>query len=282
MSEQTLRELLTTSVGAEGTLLIPRKILDTLISSVDRKRIDRSLAMQVVGPDGVPGSSLDVDLVDENTSQVTRVAEGAPVPIYTATYSNINIKPAKYGSRPLITKEMIEDSKFDLIESNIKEAGRKLADNESTLIIAQLDTAANSVSGGANITIANLTRGMQYLEDNDYEPTDLVVGPEVANDLRNIDTFVEADKTGGGTTPSSRLIGTIFGMAVHEVSPNAGITSTSSYVLDRNHAYMVVEKRPPTVERYDDSTHDLTGVVITQRLAVSAIRTKAIAKITTS
>lgn len=279
---ETIRELFSRDFGTEGSLLIPKKILDTLIESVDRRRIPRELSMAVFGPEEVPGSSLDIDLVDENTSQVTKIAEGAPVPIFYATYSSVNVKPAKYGNRPLITKEMMEDSKFGLIESNIKEAGRKLADNETTLIIAQLDTAANTVAGGAATTIANITRAIQYLEDNDYTATDYIVGPEVADDLRNIDTFVEANKTGGDTTPSSRLIGTIYGMQVHLVSPNAGITTTSSYVIDRSHAYVIVEKRPVTIERYDDEAADLTGVVITTRVAVAAIRTKAIAKITTS
>jgi len=37
---------------------------------------------------------------------------------------------------------------------------------------------------------------MQYLDDEDYEPTTLFVGMEVINDLRNIDTFVEYSKVG--------------------------------------------------------------------------------------
>lgn len=277
----TLKELLTTSSGVEGSLLIPKTILDTLVQSVDRKRIPRDLAWQVFNPASIPGSSIDVDLEDENTSAITRVAEGAPIPIFTASYSSTNIKPAKYGGRPLITREMVEDSKFSLIEANIRTTGMKLADNETTLVVAALDNAANTVSGGAAITIANITRAIQYLEDNDYQATDFIVGPEVANDIRNIDTFTEADKS-GVNDPSRSMIGTIFGMQVHEVSPNAGITSTSAYVIDRNHAYAIAEKRPVTVENFDDKTHDITGIVATQRIAVSAIRTKAIAKITTS
>lgn len=281
MADYTIKELLTTARGTEGSLLIPR-LITPLVNSVDRKRLPRELAKQYFGPESIPGSSIDINLVDEDTSSVTRVAEGAPIPIFVSSYSNTNVKPAKYGGRPQITKEMLEDSLHDLMANEMEQTGRQLADNENTLVITALDGAANTVSGGAAITIANITRARQYLHDNDYQATDLIIGPEVENDLMNIDTFVEADKTGGAATPSTNLIGTIFGMRVWVVSPNAGITSTSAYVIDRSQAYVIAEKRPLTVENYDDKTHDVSGIVVTQRIAVSAIRTKAIAKITTS
>jgi hypothetical protein len=122
---------------------------------------------------------------------------------------------------------------------------------------------------------------MQYLEDLDFTATDLIVGPEVANDLRNIDTFVEADKLGSREAFENGLIGKIFGMDVFEASPLA-ITTTSAYVFDRNHAFAIAEKRPLTVEKYDEVSRDISGAVITQRLKVSTLRAGAIAKITTS
>jgi len=282
MAEYQIKELLTRGAGAEGTLLIPRTIYATLIEAVEKKRIPRELAAIYIGPAGIRGSSTDIDTADPDSMQVVRIAEGAPVPIQVEAYSTTNVKPSKYGLRPLITKEMQEDSQFDLIAHNLRQAGRRMADNETSLIITEsLDSAANTVSGGATITIANITRGMQYLDDNDFQSTDFLIGPEVGNDLRNLDTFAEADKFGSREMQETGFVGRIYGMNIWMVSGNL-ITTTSSYIIDREQAFAIVEKRPVTIERYDDFTHDLSGVVITQRIKTVAIRTSAIAKITTT
>lgn len=263
-------------------MLIPRRIYPTLIEEATKFLIPRELAAIYIGPDGIPGASVDIQLETENLMDVRLVAEGAEVPLDQTEYSNSNIKPKKYGVAIRITREMLEDANINLLEHNIRVAGRRFAENENTLVIAVLDTAANTVSGGAAITIANITRAIQYLEDADKKGTDFLIGIEVLNDLRNIDTFVEYEKVGNTEMISRGFIGTVYGLKVARVSTNAGMTTTTSYVLDRDYAYVIVEKRPITVENFDLPTYDLQGAVLTQRIAVKALRTNAIAKITTS
>lgn len=283
MTDKYVTELLHTGLGTEGQLLVPRKIFDTLITEVDKALIPRSEASIVFGPGDIPGSSIDVDLETPNTLDVNAVAEGAEIPLSETEYTSTNIKPVKYGVTIRITREMLEDAKWNLLQQNIKSAGKRFAENENSLIVADaLDQAANTVAGGAAIVIANITRAMQYLEDSDYEPTSFFVGAEVANDLRNIDTFVEADKLGSTTVLTTGMIGNIFGMNVIRVSTNAGFTSTSSYVTDRNEAYFIAEKRPLTIENFDLPSYDMSAAAITQRIKVAARRTSAIAKITGS
>jgi len=191
------------------------------------------------------------------------------------------MKPTKYGVSLKITNEMQEDGKFDLLPRNVRTAAKRLAENEDSLIISDAwDNAGNTVTGGAAILIANITRGIQYLEDNDYEATDMYIGPEVANDLRNIDTFVEADKA-GISDPSKSLIGRIFNMDVHVVSANI-MNTKYAYIIDRNHSFMIVEKRPLTVSNFDDTTGDMTGSTATQRIKVRQLRANATCKITTT
>jgi HK97 family phage major capsid protein len=277
-----INEILTTGTGTEGSLLIEKKIYDTLIGAVQKNLIPRDQIATYVAPSGISGSSVDIDYETADSLAVREIAEGAAVPIDVVEYTSQNYKPKKYGVRPLITKEMQEDGKFDLLMQNVERAGKEIAENETALIISDgLDNAANTISGGAAITIANLTRGMQYLEDSDFVPTTLFVGPEVANDLRNIDTFVEADKLGSTEMRMNGFIGKIFGMDVIRVSGNL-ITSTTAYIIDKAEAIVLVEKRPVTVEQYDDVTHDMSGAVITQRLKVGYRRSSAICKITTS
>lgn len=280
---KTIKEWLDTGTGTEGSLLIEKKIMDTLIGEVAKALIPRSLAAMFFDSSSIPGSSLDVDLVVENTLNVRETAEGAAIPLDQEEYTSFNLKPKKYGVGLRITRELIEDSKWPLLSANIETAGKRLAENENSLIISDaLDNADNTVAGGAAVTIANITRAMQYLEDADYTPTDYLVGVEVANDLRNIDTFTEADKFGSREMLERGFVGTLYGMSTYRVSTNAGMTTTSSYVIDKSKAYVIAEKRGITVENFDLPNFDMQGAVVTQRIAVRQLRSAAIAKITST
>lgn len=280
-----VKELLSTDIATQGQLLIVRKIHDTLIEETAKKLIPRSEAAMVIGPSMVPGSSYDIDLETPNTMSIREVSEGADVVVDQQSYTTINVKPVKYGVGIRITREMLEDAKWNLLERNISMAGKRFAENENKLVLQQLDSAANTVSGGAAITIANITTAMQYLEDSDYEPTTILVGNEVLNDLRNIDTFVEADKLGSTQMIANGFVGRLYGLNVVRFSTNAAPSSTYAkyaYVFDKNQAYCIVEKRPIMVEKFDIQSNDMSAAVVTQRIASRILRTSAVAKITTS
>lgn len=280
-----IKELLSTNIATEGSLLIVKKIHDTLIAETEKALIPRSEAAFVVGPSQVPGSSYDIDLETANTLKIRETAEGADIVLDNQAYTTLNVKPVKYGVSIRITREMLEDAKWNLLERNIMIAGKRFAENETKLIIQQLDTAGNTVSGGAAITIANITRAMQYLEDSDFTPTTMLIGNEVLNDLRNIDTFVEADKLGSTEMLSTGFVGRLYGLNVMRFSTNAAPSTTYSkyaYIFDKNEAYCIVEKRPVMVEKFDIQSNDMSAACATQRIACKALRTSAIAKITTS
>jgi len=283
---KAVQELLSTGMGTEGQLLIPRKIHDTLIEEVDKNLIPRSEAAMYFGPSDIPGSSIDVDLVTPNKMDVRIIAEGAEIPIDQSDYESFNMKPQKWGVALRITREMMEDSKWNLLQHNIKVAGKRFAENETSLILSDaLSNYGNLVTGGAALTIANITRAMQYLDDADYTPTTLFVGMEALNDLRNIDTFVEANKVGNRDMLERGFLGTIYGLNVIKFSTNAAPTTTwSKYaiVTDRMHAYCIAEKRTVTVENFEMPVYDMSAASITQRIRVRQLRSNAIAKIVTS
>jgi HK97 family phage major capsid protein len=283
---KSVHELLQTGLGTEGQLLIPRKIHDTLIEEVDKNLIPRSEAALYFGPTDIPGSSYDVDTETENVMKIRRIAEGAEVIMDQPAFSSFNMKPEKWGVALRITREMLEDAKWNLLAFGLKRAGKKFAENETTLILQDaLDNATNTVTGGAAITIANITRAMQYLDDADYTGTTLFVGMEVLNDLRNIDTFVEANKVGNTDMLARGFLGTIYGLNVIKFSTNAAPSTTYSkyaYITDRNYAYVIAEKRPVTVENFEMPVYDMSAAVATQRIKVRQLRASAIAKIETS
>lgn len=277
-----IKELLNTGMGTEGQLLIPRKIADKIVEESAKNLLPRSEAAQYYGPGDIPGSSIDINREVENKMRVRLVGEGGEFVIDNTEFNNLNVKPLKYGVGIRITRELLEDAKWNLLEYNIKVAGRRFAENENSLVIVALDSAANTVSGGAAVTIANLTRAVQYLEDSDKDGTSIAIGNEVLNDFRNIDTFVEYSKVGNTDMLNKGFLGIVYGLQVMKVSTNAGMTTTSAYVYDKEYAYVIAEKRPLTVEGFDLPANDMSAASISQRIAVSILRDVAVCKITSS
>ena len=282
---KALKEYLHTGLGTEGTILIARKILPVIVDESEKMLIPRELAAQYYGPGQVPGSSIEINRRVEDTLRIRLIAEGAEIALDQGSYNNLNVRPRKYGVAIKITREMLEDANFNLLEYDVRIAGRRFAENENSLVLSALDQAANTVSGGAAITIANITTAIQNLHDgvNPKRATDFIIGTVVLNDLQNIDTFVEADKLGSTEMIQRGFVGRLYGMNVILCAgANIGMTSTTSYVLDRMHAYVIVEKRPVTVEYTPLPLNDMEAAVLTQRIDVQPLRTNATCRITTT
>lgn len=277
-----------TAGSSTMSYLVPRKLLGEVINSVRKRLVLRGLAARVFGPASIPGRTLVIPMQSVLASATTempinRVSEGAEIPLGQTQFTNTTLTPVKYGVRIGVAKELQEDSILDLISYHAELAGYELADNEESLIVSQLDAASTASShdvsnGNATLPVSDITAAMQNLETDNHECTHMIVGVEVANDLRNIDTFVEADKA-GMNDPSQKLIGKIFGMKVI-VSNN--VSATLAYVIDAKHAFVIAEKRPVTVEKYTDYARDTGFVTITQRFATVYLRANAVSEITTT
>ena len=133
---QNIKSYLSTGTGTEGSLLIVKKIFDTIIEEADKALIPRDLAAVVIGPEGIPGSSIDMDLLTPNSLDVRQTAEGAEIINDNQEYTSFNVKPLKYGVLLQITREMLEDGKWNLLQHGIQVAGRRMAENENSLIIS--------------------------------------------------------------------------------------------------------------------------------------------------
>ncbi len=288
MAFSRIQEYITRDTGVAGTLLIPKLIYPKLIDEVDKNLLPRELAAIWQTPAQVAnqGSSWTIDLIKPNSMDVRLIGEGAEVVMDALEYSTVTMEPRKWGVAIRITREMMEDSQFPLLDIHIRYAGKRFAEKETELIIDELNSTTNAVTGGAAITIANIAEAMNYLERYDYTPTDFLVGDSILMNLRNIDTFIEADKAGNTDMMKTGFLGTIFGMNVVRFSRNAtSAPSTKAlycYVIDREWAYVVAYKRDITIENFDLPTFDMQGAAITMRLDVEYLRDYATCEITTT
>lgn len=272
-----------TAGTSTGSYLIPRSLYSELLKSVRKNLVLSALAMRRIGPKSIPGSSISFSLQQADSMAVETVTPGGEVPLSVEQYTGFTITPVKYGCRIWITQEMIEDSQWDVMAMNVETAGYHLASNEESLIVAQLDAASTAASNNvansnATLPVTDITEGIQNLRSSYYNPTDFIIGAELENDLYNIDTFTEADKS-GVNNPTKRLIGRIAGMNVI-VSDN--VSAKLGYIIDRTKAFMIVEKRPVTIRKFFDAARDVSEAVVTQRVAVRYVWENAVSEITTT
>lgn len=285
MAFEKIKEYISTAAGTQGTLLIPKLIMPELIAEQAKALIPRELAAKVYGPSQIQGSSFSVNLVTPSTGTVRVIGEGAGIPMDNLGFSSVTFTPVKYGIAIRLTREMMEDSQFDLLTENIRMTGRRMAENENRLVLTALDGAGNTITGGASLTIANITTAILNLNNNDFVATDLIIGYEVLNDLQNIDTFVEFQKVGNTEMLQRGYLGTIYGLNVVKFSTNAAPSTTYAkyaYVIDREKAYAIAIKRDITVENFSLASYDMEGAAVTQRIDVRLLRTTAVCNITTA
>jgi HK97 family phage major capsid protein len=258
------------------------------MNAVRKQLMLRGLAAKVFGPSSIPGRTLVLPLQSEITTNteisVIQTPEFGAAPQVQTQFTSLTLTPVKYMVKIGVSKEMLEDGITDLLEYHAELAGYEFADNEEALIVSALDTASGNAShnvanSNATIAITDITQARRYLRADNYNPTHMIVGNEVEDDLLNIDTFVEADKSGVNNPTNGSVLGKIFGMKVL-VSNN--VSAKLAYVIDANHAFVIAEKRPLTIERYSDFSRDTSFVVVSQRIAISALRDNAVSEITTT
>jgi len=276
-----LQELLTRDLESEA---IPSTLYGTLIDSVRANLVGTQVVALRFGPNDIPGSSIDVCLNTKNATEVMQIAEGAEFPHQLAAMETFNLKPLKYGMQIGITKEMIEDARWSMVDWQVKEAGYQMARKLDTLIMTQIeagnDAATHTVSGSTAVTLANISEAVKNVRDDGYNPDYYIVCPHVEDDLHRIDTFHEADKLGSREVFETGHIGRIMGMTV--LVTTQVVTTASSYVLDSRHALCLAEKRPITIEQFKQENMDLVGIAVSARWIARYLRANAISEITST
>jgi len=282
-----LKELLTRDTESE---LIPSTIMGILLPSVQANLIMTQLLARRIGPESIPGSSIDLDLNTADNMIVELTGETAEFGKSQAAAETFNMKPVKYTVDIQISREMIEDSKFAVVEWNIEEAGYKMAQKMDNLLCQAVYTGADAngtdhiTNAGSALTIAYLTTCMKFLEADNHVCTDMIVSAGIAEDLRNIDSFVEADKLGSRETFERGLVGRVYGMNVFMTNQAKGTQTTyeRALIIDRRHALVLAEKRPISIERYNQVNKDVVGIAVSARFKERYLRKEACAVLYTT
>jgi len=233
------------------------------------------------------------------------VGEVAEAPTLVTYFQSGSVQPRKYSTKIQITNEMLNDHRWDLVETQIKRAGAVLentlnkvgmtemldghngtkpADIDPTYLHIQLSDLARARQslqteywGGGGITFIGHPAAWRYLytttSGSNYAGTNLVnISPNTGDNIIGMDAYelntpLETHRVWASSTPK-------YWDSTDSANHYYGI------VLDSNNYAIIGMQDDIHVSReVNDPVHDLTSLVASAKFDVKVIKNKAAVRI---
>lgn len=287
------RELLL-SEAIESTTLIQTEIYRTIIEGSEPAKCMR---------EAVPIFRMNSNVMQINSGEAgayaSFIAEGAEVPIDTQDYSSRTWTAKKFGSRPLITQEMVDDSLFGVIELEVRKAGYRVENTLNQWMVAcLLDNAGNEYDINAAVAAlggaAAIREAMALNATDGYTSDTVIIHPQVL-------TYIYKDYVPIAYNPVAQqnmatgVLPNILGCKLFQCGASVTTTSTptaSTYVwgaptdsyigmlvIDAKNCGGIGMRQDTKVEQYRDPVRDLVGINVTMRAACQYGSANAIARV---
>jgi hypothetical protein len=270
------RELLLANGSAANSPLIPVEVLGTVLEGARKRTCMREVlptiqmkTTKVILPVGTGGVSAPV------------VPPGAEIPIETAEYSHYELEAVKYGLRPMITQEMIDDLLFDVIAQEIQFAGAKLETTLNRLALEDLIARGNDAATALKLKSAAdpyslhaIAEATAQIRGKGFDPTKLVLTPvgwsRVMTELTTSRNQLQDESMRSGT------LGKIMGLDTHICSVDAKDWSDKyvGILLDADRAGRIGIRKDITVANFTDEIRQMRGLTVTASWAVSGPKEK--------
>jgi len=276
------RELLLTET-VEGTNLIQTEVYKTVLEGANQATCFRE-ALPVVK---MKSNSFDWP-IGESGYYAVRTPEGAEIPRRVQDYSKRTFTAYKEATRPEITKEMIEDCLFDVVEAEVRKGGKAIENKlNRDVLTTLLDNAGNEHdTAGSNQGVKAVAAAIGLNKASDFGADVIVMHPDFVS--KYLSEFVPTAYAGSSDVMNGGNPG-FLGLKPYICSVTDDSDSYSwdydsdgeigALVLDSANAGAIGVRRDITVEDYKDPVHDLQGMTITARMANNYLHANAICRI---
>lgn len=218
------------------------------------------------------------------------VPEGGEFPETYEDVDYITAIPVKYGKKPMVTKEMIEDAMWDVIARNTMTCMQAAKEFEDKKILDVLHTNANSTvttTSSDVLALDEVREAFRTLVDYGWYPTDLIVNPDLWESMLAYSQAATTDSVSEawreGTIRTGRMP-PVFGIPV-TVTPlmtDSASDKSRGLMLVRKSAGILTLKRDWTIEAVSEPSNDTQGVIVSARFAVSVLHPTAVVAITSA
>lgn len=251
-------------VEAAKPNLIARDIIDTRTTTEALERFPR--AKKSVAYVGAEGGRIRVvgeryDWVDVNT--------------------NIIIKDGVEW-----TREFAEDAKWNVMNRQLEELGRSIAQLETDKIIAlyaaisagNLATGAELAGGGTVMSWNKSVELWDAVDSEDFQADALILHGRQASQLFTATEFINSQYLPSSQSDLARgMIGQALTMNIHKSSR---CTNGVAHAVDRKIAGILLIRRDITTDPYEDPRNGVFGLVATERIGYAILRSKAVSRMT--
>ena len=278
-----VRELLL-SESVERAGLVQTEIYSTVVAGAKARVCMRNV---------FPSAKMNTDVMNVPIGSAFTyapvVAEGAEFANLYQNYSYAALTAKKYGNKIPISKELVDDSKFDLVGIELEKVGAAIENKLNQLMLTKmLDGAGNEHDcTGSNLGISAVISARQLVEEDGFYPDSLVMTPGMYAAV--LGDYKPAYNWKGEEVLQSGIIPDIVGL--NPFVTNVADDSTSytwgygtdgyieGFMVDSKAAGILGMREDISVEMHDDPFKMLVCPIVWARFDASALNANAIARI---
>jgi len=185
------------------------------------------------------------------------------------------------------TREFAEDARWNVMNRQLEELGRSIAQLETEKIIglyaaiatADLASGAALAGGGTAMSWTKSVQLWDAIENEDFPSPDLlIVHPKQASQLFTATEFINSQYLPSEQTELSRgLIGQALTMRIYKSSL---CTNGVAHAVKKDVVGVMLIRRDITTEPYEDPKNGVFGIVASERIGYGILRSKGVARMT--
>jgi len=215
------------------------------------------------------------------------MAESGKVYVVGERYDRVDISTnviVKAGAE--WTQEFLEDATWNVMDRQVAECGRSVAELETERILSLYGAIANAdLAGGAPLAggatamdWAKVTALWDAVINEDFNSKVLVLHPRQITQLWRDDKFINSLYWGEGVDIRRGVLAeTYLGM---RIVSSTKCTNGVAYAIDTDIAAVMLVRRDIQTQDYEDPKGGIYGVVANERIGLGVLQSKGVAKMT--
>jgi HK97 family phage major capsid protein len=273
------RKELLLSNELEGSHVLQEEVLKTILEGAKDFRCMR----EAFPMERTNTSAVRVVYQPDKPGRAVEVPEGGKIPINYDVLDSKTIKIKKYGDRPLISKEIIEDALWDRVSIELKRLGFRMENalNDECMkeMLSGSPNSVNATSGG--IIPKDVSDTIRDIKKKRFLANAFILHPQSEGELRISDNLLKYHSAGDAQALREGSIGKLFGLNAFIYSIDnddetlnwgSEIGDAYAWIGDANEFLKIIMRRELQVEKYDDPVYDLVGLSATMRFGVGKIQ----------
>lgn len=290
-SRRPAAELLLTE-AIESTSIIQEQVQRTVVAGADKMKIIRDIGCQWYN---TSSNSLRVPLGEAQINAAV-VSEAAEIKDRTQDYGFRDFPIIKYGVKPRISYEMMEDGLVDVVAEELFFAGAAIENKLNFDGIAEMVSHAGNVNAyvagrtsateGNGLLAAKATKA-EIRADGFYADTFIMCSELEADIMSNVGIAYAANQGTNTVVASGKLPTTLYGMKTFVTDNQTAGTSwdydadndIGGIILEAKRGFGVAMRRDVTVKKFDDIVRELNTITVTMRSACNYLHANAVGKV---